>query len=165
MSTVLKIDGTWSEDGTRIVRDAAQVPQAGDVVPLATYLALAPAQRTGLGVWLAPEDDAAKLAEFTGALTLIGVDFPAFKDGRGFSTAALLRTRYGFRGDLRAIGDVVVDLVFYMKRVGFSSFALRADQDAALASAALGTFTDVYQASVDQPQPFFRRRAPAGAVL
>lgn len=165
MSALLRVEGTWADDTTRVVRDAAQAPQPGDVVPLATYLALAPAQRAGLGVWLAPDDDPAKLAEFTSALSLIAVDFPAFKDGRGFSIAVLLRTRYGFRGDLRALGDVVVDLVFYMKRVGFSSFALRADQNPAICSAALGTFTDVYQASVDQPVPYFRRRASTGAVL
>jgi phosphoadenosine phosphosulfate reductase len=95
-------------------------------------------------------------------LSLIAVDFPAFKDGRGFSTATLLRSRYGFRGDLRAIGDVVLDLLFYLRRVGFSSFHLRADQDRAAAAAALRSFSDVYQASVDQPLPYFRRRSASG---
>lgn len=165
MSVLLRLDGTWASDATRVVRDAAQPLVAGDVVPLATYLALAPAQRAGLGVWLAPDSGPGKLADQVDALALIAVDFPAFKDGRGFSTATLLRSRYGFRGDLRAIGDVVVDLVFYMRRVGFSSFALRADQDPATAATALRTFSDVYQSSFDQPLPYFRRRAVTGAVL
>jgi uncharacterized protein (DUF934 family) len=154
MSILVRADGTWGDDTTRVVRDAAtQTFVAGDVVPLAAYLALAPARR------------AVQLATHVGALALIAVDFPAFKDGRGFSAATLLRSRYGFRGDLRAIGDVVTDVLFYMRRVGFSSFALRADQDTAAAVAALGSFTDSYQASVDQPLPYFRRRAaPAGVA-
>jgi uncharacterized protein (DUF934 family) len=166
MSILVRADGTWGDDTTRVVRDAAtQTFVAGDVVPLAAYLALAPARRAGLGVWLAPDSEPVQLAAHVGALALIAVDFPAFKDGRGFSAATLLRSRYGFRGDLRAIGDVVTDVLFYMRRVGFSSFALRADQDTAAAVAALGSFTDSYQASVDQPLPYFRRRAaPAGVA-
>jgi len=165
MSFLLRLDGTWAEDTTRVVRDAgARSFVDGDVVPLAAYLALDRAQRAGLGVWLAPDSEPAQLRNHVGALSLIAVDFPAFKDGRGFSTATLLRSRYGFRGDLRATGDVVLDLVFYLRRVGFSSFALRADQDPAAAAAALDTFSDGYQASVDQPLPYFRRRTATGAA-
>ena len=162
---ILRADGTWAPDTTRLVRDAAQPVAAGDVVPLATYLGLTPVQREGVGVWLAPDSEPGQVAEFTGAVGVIAVDFPAFKDGRGFSTATLLRTRYGFRGDLRAIGDVLIDQLFYLRRVGFTSFALRADQHPETAVAALRTFTDVYQSSVDQPLPYFRRRAASGASL
>lgn len=166
MSVLLRADATWNKDATRVVREtSARSFAPGDVVPLATYRSLAATERTGLGVWLAPDGDPAQVREHVAGLSLIAVDFPAFKDGRGFSTALLLRSRYGFRGDLRAIGDVVVDLVFYLRRVGFSSFALRADQDPATAAAALKTFSDVYQASVDQPLPYFRRRTATGATL
>ncbi|HYS14935.1 MAG TPA: DUF934 domain-containing protein [Burkholderiaceae bacterium] len=163
---ILRADGTWTADTARLVREtAAHTLAAGDVVPLATYLGLTPAQREGVGVWLAADSEPGQLAEFTSAVALIAVDFPVFRDGRGFSTATLLRTRYGFRGDLRAIGDVLVDQLFYLRRVGFTSFALRADQHAETAVAALRTFTDVYQSSVDQPLPYFRRRAASGARL
>lgn len=163
---ILRADGGWTADAARVVRDpAAQPVVAGDVVPLVIYLDLAPEQRKDLGVWLAPDSEPGKLAPFTQDLALIAVDFPAFKDGRGFSTATLLRTRYNFAGDLRAIGDVLIDQLFYLRRVGFSSFALRADQNRDAAVAALTTFTDVYQASVDQPLPYFRRRAANGARL
>ncbi|HEU0199934.1 MAG TPA: DUF934 domain-containing protein [Burkholderiaceae bacterium] len=159
---ILLADGSFRDDATRVVRDAgAGEIVAGDVVPLAAYLDLAPAQRAGLGVWLGPADEPAQLAESIASLALIAVDFPVFRDGRGFSTAALLRTRHGFRGDLRAIGDVLIDQLFYLRRVGFSSFALRADQDPEFAVAALRTFTEVYQGSVDQPLPYFRRRSVA----
>lgn len=163
---ILHADGSWRADARRLVRDAAAHPiAAGDVVPLAAFLALAPESRADVGVWLAPDDELGRLAQFTPDLPLIAVDFPVFKDGRGFSIASLLRSRYGYRGDLRAIGDVLIDQLFYLRRVGFSSFALRVDQDPDTAVAALSTFTDVYQSGVDQPLPYFRRRAALGAPL
>lgn len=156
---VLLADGRWQPDVTRIVRDAAPesvVP--GDVIGLASWLALAGERRAGVGVWLAPDDEPNTLADQLSTLALVAIDFPAMKDGRGYSIASLVRTRHGFRGDLRAIGDVQVDQLFYLRRVGFSSFALRADQDPERAARALQTFSDVYQASADQPLPHFRRR-------
>jgi uncharacterized protein (DUF934 family) len=85
------------------------------------------------------------------------VQFPKFGDGRGFSTAALLRTRHGWRGELRAIGDVLRDQLFFMKRVGFDSFALRADRNIDEAVASLLDFSDSYQGSVEPALPAFRR--------
>jgi uncharacterized protein (DUF934 family) len=141
---ILRADGGWTAAEARVVRDpAAQPVVAGDVVPLAIYLELAPEQRKNLGVWLAPDNEPGHLAPFTHDLALIAVDFPAFKDGRGFSTATLLRTRYNFAGDLRAIGDVLIDQLFYLRRVGFSSFALRADQSRDAAAPVFTTLTDV----------------------
>jgi uncharacterized protein (DUF934 family) len=86
------------------------------------------------------------------------VHFPTFTDGRGYSTARLLRERYGYRGELRAVGDVLRDQLFYLSRVGFDAFALRQDQDAEGALASLADFSESYQASVERPQPLFRRR-------
>ena len=161
---ILRADASWAPDSTRIVREIlAQPIVPGDIVPLADYLALPVNRRSRVGVWLAADSEPAQIASFTNELALIAIDFPAFKDGRGFSSATLLRTRHGFTGDLRAIGDVLIDQLFYMRRVGFSSFALRADQDPGAAVAALRTFSDVYQASVTQPLPYFRRRAAHGA--
>jgi len=165
-SRILRVDGSWVEaavDGWRIIRGADHAAVDGDVLPLDRYLALAAAGALPdrVGAWLAPDQDPARLGEALGALALVAVDFPTFRDGRGFSTATLLRTAHGYRGELRAIGDVLVDLLFFMKRVGFSSFALRADQKMHYAEAALRTFSDAYQASVDQPLPHYRRRAAA----
>ena len=161
---ILRADGSWSADTTRVLREvSAQALLPGDIIPLSDYLQLAANRRSSLGVWLSPDSEPEKLGEHARDLALIAVDFPVFKDGRGFSIASLLRTRYGFNGDLRAIGDVLIDQLFYMRRVGFSSFVLRSDQDAGAAVAALSTFSDVYQASVNQPLPYFRRRAVEGA--
>jgi len=86
------------------------------------------------------------------------VNFSAFGDGRGYSIARLLRERYGWRGELRAIGVVVRDHLFFMAGCGFDAFMLREDQDAAEALTAFGDFSDAYQASVERPLPLFRRR-------
>jgi uncharacterized protein (DUF934 family) len=77
----------------------------------------------------------------------IEITFDAFTDGRGYSTAKLLRDRYGFTGELRAVGDVTIDQLFYLSRCGFNSFALRDDQDLALAKASLDAFSTGYQKS------------------
>jgi uncharacterized protein (DUF934 family) len=77
----------------------------------------------------------------------IEITFDAFTDGRGYSTAKLLRDRYGFTGELRAVGDVTIDQLFYLSRCGFNSFALRDDQDIASAKASLNAFSTGYQKS------------------
>ncbi len=97
------------------------------------------------------------------AVPLIAIDFPVFNDGRGYSTAAVLRSRYQYRGDLRAIGDVLIDQLFFLRRVGFTSFLLRADQDHLKAVAKLRTFSDAYQGAADDPLPAFRRHARPNA--
>lgn len=158
---ILHADGSWHDDEWHVVRAdeaAGETPAAGDVLPLARFLALAPEQRNGLGVWLAPADDPLALTEHVAATRLIAIDFPTFKDGRGYSTATLVRTRLKFSGELRAIGDVQTDQLAYLRRVGFSAFALRADQAAERATTALAGFSDAYQASAAQPEPLFRRR-------
>ncbi|MDQ5959482.1 MAG: hypothetical protein QG592_561 [Pseudomonadota bacterium] len=90
---------------------------------------------------------------------MIGINFPKFVDGRGYSTARLLRERYAYQGEIRAIGDVLQDQLFLMARCGFDAFALRADKSVEKALGAFETFKAPYQAAVDQPQPLFRRRA------
>ena len=161
---VLRCDGSSHVDAWCVVRAGSDAPDAqAPVLPLADWLAADPT--ADRGVWLAPTDDPGALAPHLARVPLIAVDFPKFSDGRGYSIATLLR-RLGFRGELRAIGDVLVDQLFMLRRVGFTSFALRPDQDAAAAAAALRTYSEVYQAASDQPLPYFRRRtlAPASAA-
>jgi len=80
-------------------------------------------------------------------------------DGRGFSIARLLRSRYGYRGELRAVGEVTRDHLYYMEKCGFNAFELRAGEDAAEALAAFDDFSESYQAKAARPVPLFRRRA------
>lgn len=115
-----------------------------------------------LGVWLEPADDPALLAQDVDALALIAVNFPKFTDGRGYSTARLLRERHGFKGELRAVGDIFHDQLFLLARCGFDALLLREGEDAEAAVAALGVFTETYQAANDRG-PLFERRA-AGLI-
>ena len=110
------------------------------------------------GVWLQSHEEIESLADDLADLPLIALDFPAFTDGRHFSSARLLRERYSYKGEVRAIGDVLRDQLFFMRRVGFDAYAVRADKDIGEALAGFGDFPEAYQAAVDQPLPLFRRR-------
>ena len=141
------------------------VPPAGDViVPLAVWqrqrgdLLARPGR---LGVWLYSHEDPAAIAEDLKLFGVVAVDFPKLGDGRGYSTARLLRERYGYRGELRAIGDVIRDVLFQLSSCGFNAFVLRPGEDPREALAGFGDFSESYQATVDQPLPLFRRRSSA----
>ena len=103
-----------------------------------------------LGVRLTPSDDPVLIANDLDKLALIAVEFPAFTDGRGYSTATLLRERYGYKGELRAVGDVLRDQIFLMSRSGFTTFALRNDQSVDKALAAFNDFSSYYQHAADR---------------
>lgn len=161
--------GRVADDAFVVLRDARtfdDVPgNASVLVPLALWQSARDAllARGGAGVWLAPTDDPAALAGDVARLGVIAVDFPAFGDGRGYSTARLLRQRYGYTGELRAIGDVQRDQLAYLAQAGFDAFAVRADRGLEDAVAALADFTDGYQATTLRT-PWFRRRAAQGAL-
>lgn len=148
------------------------IPPAGKIiVPLAVWQArkeeLAPRLATGeIGIWLETyelvEDLVASVADLN-TLPVIAVSFPRFADGRGFTFATMLRTRFGYRNEIRAIGDVLRDQLFYMKRCGFDAFAIRADRSAEEALASLRDFSEPYQGAVDNPLPVWRRHARVAA--
>jgi uncharacterized protein (DUF934 family) len=132
------------------------------IVPLALWVEHAHALKArdgGLGVWLDAGEEIEEIADHLNNFQVIALNFPAFTDGRHCSTAYLLRTRYDFKGEVRAIGDVLRDQLFALRRCGFDAFALREDKDPEDALKAFEEFSEVYQASSDQPQPLFRRRA------
>ena len=150
------VDDTWA----LVATSDAEIPSAKKIiVPLKVWQEK-PAALNGkvVGVWLDSADDPAVLASDINNLPIIAVNFPTFKDGRGYSAAYLLRTRYNYTGELRAIGDIQRDQLFYLKRVGFNAFAVRADKDIDAALKSFNDFSDVYQGSVVQTSPLFRRR-------
>ena len=100
----------------------------------------------GVGVWLDAGDDPEAIALDLHRLDLVAVNFPKFSDGRGFSTARLLRERYGFEGELRAIGDVGRDQLAFLERCGFDAFQLRDGVDARRALASFDEVSVEYQA-------------------
>ena len=104
-----------------------------------------------IGVWFAADDDILKHAAVIEAgksiWSLVAADFPIFRDGRSFSTAALLRERFAWTGEIRAIGDVLIDQLILGARSGFDSFALRADQNTDVALKQFEFFTVTTQNS------------------
>ena len=137
------------------------------LIPLSVWQAqqitLQPALQNGLvSLWLTGTDHPADIAELLPQLKLIAVDFPKFADGRGYSVASLLRSRYHYRGELRAIGEVLRDQFTYLTRCGFNSLQppegkyTSPQLEAALVS--LHTFSEPYQGAIDTPEPLFRRR-------
>ncbi|MEO8345088.1 MAG: DUF934 domain-containing protein [Betaproteobacteria bacterium] len=151
--------GAVIEDRWTLLRDVNDaLPTTPVIVPLAHWLAARNdlRGRSDVGVWLAPADDPAVLTGVVVALPMIAVDFPKFADGRGYSIGRLLRERFAFRGELRAIGDVQCDQLYYLHEVGFDAFVLRDGKDAQDALASLGDFTDGYQLT-HRRTPWFRR--------
>jgi uncharacterized protein (DUF934 family) len=131
------------------------------IVPFARYLAEGVALTVAGGrvaILLRGDQDLDALAPHLSRLPLIAIDFPKFTDGRGYSLARLLRERYAYCGELRAVGDVLRDQLFYMARCGFDSFALRQDKDWEDALRAFDDFSVKYQPAADEPLPLYRRR-------
>ena len=136
---------------------------AGDIIfPLAVWQARKAeiiSCHKRIGLLLQPDDRVEAVAGDLDYFVVIAVHFPKFVDGRGYSTAALLRQRYHYQGELRAVGDVLHDQLFFLKRVGFDSYALKEDKDAVHAiESGFTTFAEPYQGATDQPLPAFRRR-------
>ena len=102
-------------------------------------------------------EDVTQLLPHLERVRLVEVDFPKFRDGRGFSTARILREA-GFTGEIKATGDVLVDLLFFMRRCGFDSFAPDKPIDRADAEAALSRFPYVYQHAADDAVPIWKLR-------
>lgn len=154
------IDETWH----LLAKDAtlAGLSNCDDlIVPLALWREHSHALKArdgGLGVWLDADQEVEEIADDLAHFQVIALNFPSFTDGRHYSSARLLRERYGYRGEVRAIGDVLRDQLFFMKRCGFDAYAIRPDRDPYDALASLNDFDEVYQAATDQPQPLFRRR-------
>lgn len=109
-------------------------------------------------VWIDGDVETEALLEDLKYFTLIALDFPAFKDGRSYSHASLLRNRYNYSGDLRAIGDVLRDQLFFLQRCGISSYEVREDKDINDALKSLDDFSVRYQAAADDALPIYRQR-------
>ncbi len=142
------------------------IPATGKViVPLSVFIArknaLASRINAGeIGVWLDTHEVLEHLNEHQAdlnVLPIIAVHVERFADGRIFSLGTLLRTRYGFKNELRAFGDILKDQLFFLKRSGFTSFLIRADRSAADAITSLHDFSQPYQGAVDESQPVFKR--------
>lgn len=161
---LFKLTGEETVTDTQIADTV--IPATGKViVPLSVFIArkealLSRITSGEIGVWLDTHEllsDLVKNQPDLNALPIIAVHVERFADGRIFSLGTLLRTRYSYKNELRATGDVLRDQLFFLKRSGFSSFLIRADRSAQDALASLGDFTVPYQGAVDEPRPVFTR--------
>lgn len=122
----------WNEQGfiendPWVIESEERITSEGECIlhPLDAFLTLAAeSNAVGLGVIVYPADDVTKLEAYIDRIALVAVNFPAFSDGRGFSHASLLRDRLSYQGEVRAIGDILIDQVPLMLRTGFTSFAV-----------------------------------------
>ncbi|PAV26372.1 oxidoreductase [Tamilnaduibacter salinus] len=164
MPNLIRQDGIHTDNWTIV-----HPPAEGEAIEIPEGPALLPAAiwkdkrqeltgRNDIGFWLDSHEEPEDLADYVNEVPVIGVNFPKFSDGRGYSIARLLRERFGFRNELRAVGDVLLDQLFYMKRCGFDAYALREDKNPDDAEYCLNVFSHAYQGAVDDDTPLFRRR-------
>ena len=112
-----------------------------------------------LGVRVDGSADADALVPHLGKLSLIAIEIPRFSDGRAYSLARLLRERHGYEGELRAVGQVLREQLFYLRRCGFDAFVLAEGKDREDALSAFSDFSVAYQPAADQGPPIWRRRS------
>ena len=163
MPTLIKNNNAVKNDWQLVAdKDSqpASLPEGKVIVPLRVWQQHQSelAARGDFGVWLDSDEPAEEIGDAATSLKLIAINFPVFSDGRGYSYARILRSQFKYTGELRAIGDVLLDQLFYLKQVGFDSFALRDDQKAEQAVEKLKSFQFSYQSTVDRPTPIFQSR-------
>ncbi|MCH9692087.1 MAG: DUF934 domain-containing protein [Gammaproteobacteria bacterium] len=139
----------------------AALPAGKLILPVSLWLLLRQellSRQQEIGVWLDSDESAELIGDHGAELPLIAIHFCSFADGRGFTSASILRQRYGYQGELRATGRFMQDQLTYLRRCGFNAFAFEggAPLDSLLDS--LQDFSESYQAASDQPLPVFRRR-------
>lgn len=149
------------EDDFVHVPDADELPAAGKpIVTLARYRehgGQLVERYPAFGVRIASDKLPADIGEIQ-RLALIAIEFPRFSDGRGYSVGRMLRQRHAFAGELRAVGWVLRDQLYYLERCGFDAFELRPGKPLESALEAFGEFSVTYQSAVDDKRPLYRRR-------
>ena len=110
-----------------------------------------------IAIWLDSDETVSDIGPELHSFPLIALNFPVFSDGRSYTNARELRGHLNYQGEIRAIGDVLRDQLFYMSRCGFNTFAIRHDQDPNACIQALSDFSTGYQACTVEAEPLFRR--------
>ncbi|MFK7862898.1 MAG: DUF934 domain-containing protein [Pseudohongiellaceae bacterium] len=166
MSKLIK-DGVIDNDSWTLLKESTgpevleAIPNRNLIVPLGFWQenqAELADYNGAIGVWLPSALDAEEVDIDWDLFPVIALDFPIFSDGRSYSNARLIRQNLNFKGELRAIGDILRDQLYYLSQCGFNAFALRHDQDPDGCVLALNDFATSYQATVSEPVPLYRRR-------
>ena len=160
------LDGAVAEDNWQILNEDAptsleEIGEGQFLLPLASWNAMQAESKQipeNLGLLLESTDTPEDIQGDIPSIPVIAVNFPAFADGRGFSIGTLLRQRYAFTGQLRAVGKPIRDQLSYLVRCGFNAIQLAEHYDPEKSLESLKDFSDAYQTAVDQSTPLFRRR-------
>jgi uncharacterized protein (DUF934 family) len=159
MGEVIRLRDDAARDWIFVGSDDAFPENGYAVVPLSRLAdALAANTLAGVGVRIEAGEDVAGLMPSIARLSMIELSFPTFRDGRNYSSARILRSEMGYPGEIRAVGDVLVDQLHFMVRAGIDSLALNPDIKREHAEAALKRWTDVYQKSSDDRKPVWESR-------
>jgi uncharacterized protein (DUF934 family) len=161
MAQLLKEGQVTENSWTTVADDSTDLPTGDILLPLQRWFDQHSdlSQHSGaVGVWIEGNEEIESVAEQLVSAPVVAIRFPKFVDGRGFSAARLLRERYGYQGEIRAIGEIIRDQLYLLQRCGFNAFELAAEVNLAEASKSLSDFSDAYQVAVDQPVPLFKRR-------
>jgi uncharacterized protein (DUF934 family) len=160
-------NGSIENDSWTVLRDATG-PEVLKAVPGRNFIVPLPFWRLykqeledysgAIAIWLDSNELASEIGPELYNFPLIALNFPVFSDGRSYSNARELRETLNYKHEIRAIGDVLRDQLYYMSRCGFNAFALRHDQDPEQCLQAFNDFKTSYQASIAEPAPLFRRR-------
>jgi uncharacterized protein (DUF934 family) len=150
----------WAEDGFAAVADEEPVPSGDVIVSLARFMAEGESLLAGraVGVRLGSDQAVEDLAYDLPRLALVALDFPKFLDGRAYTSARLLRQRYDFKGEVRAVGEVLREQALHMVRCGFDAFVPADGSDPEVWAAAAGRYRHVYQRAADARTPAFVER-------
>lgn len=161
MTKLIK-SGAYTQDTYVPVADDAALPDGPVLVSLARFQkdreALL-ARNTPVGVKLLSSENPEKLGADVNHFSLVALEFPKFRDGRAFSWARILRTRMGFTGEIRAVGDFLFDQVNYQNRVGFDAWEVPDHFTIEMFNRALAEITNVYQPSADGKKTIRELRA------
>lgn len=160
---VIKDNSIVEDNWQRIdqIDDDQSLPDGDVIVPFSYWQANRETlsnRNSGLGICINGDVETEEVARDLDHFSLIALEFPKFNDGRSYSHARLLRDRYGFKGELRAVGDVLRDQLFFMKRCGIDSFELRKDKDIEDALNAFSEYSVRYQPAADATEPVWRYR-------
>ncbi len=153
------IDDDWLL--IRDIEDSSPIPE-GDVILPFTFWQANRGQllktKKKHAIWIDGSIETESLLDDIEFFSVIALDFPVFKDGRSYSHARLLRERYNYQGELRAVGDVLQDQLFFMERCGINSFQIREDKNIEQALNGFKIFSDRYQAAADDVTPISKKR-------
>jgi uncharacterized protein (DUF934 family) len=155
-------DGAFAEDIYARAADDASLPEGAVIVSLARFQKERDAilaRNTPIGIRLQASESPEILGPDVNHFSVIVLEFPKFRDGRAFSWARLLRTRLGFTGEIRAVGDFLYDQVNYQRRVGFDAWEVPDHFTIEMFNRALAEMTNVYQPSTDGKKTIRQLRA------